>query len=297
MTDFRLKVFQTVARSRNFTQAASELHISQPAVTGHIKELEKKYGVQLFNRSRNGLELTHEGQLFMDYADEILEKYRDLEFEMNLIEHKKKGTLRVGASTTLAQYIMPSIMASFMKRFPEISLSMISGNTLQIEEAVCEKKVDIGMIEGCGHKSEFNYSLFSMDELVLVTPVSTHCPDEITLDELRKIPLVLRENGSGTLDVIENILTSHSVRLSDLNIRIQLGSTESIKRFIRESGDFAIISIAALNEELRNNILKVIEITGISFCREFNFIKRSGAQDRIVEIFQEFASMTNKKKL
>lgn len=297
MSDFRFKVFQAVVLNGNFTKAAAELHISQPAVTGHIKELEKQYGVQLFNRSWNRFELTSEGRVFKVYVDDILKKYRELEFEMNLIEHKNKGTLSIGASTTISQYILPNIIASFMRRFPDINLSMISGNTLHIEEAVLNGKVDIGMIEGCGHKSGFNYSLFAKDELVLVTNSSNKCAEEISLEELKSLPLVLRENGSGTLDVIEDVLASHWVKLSDLNIKLQLGSTESIKRFISESGDYAIISIAALDDELRRNKFKVVEINDLRFYREFSFIIPSGTQDRIVGLFQEFSSLVYKKKL
>lgn len=297
MNDFRLTVFLAVAKNLSFTKAANELHISQPAISQHIHELERTYNTQLFKRTKNTIVLTVEGEIFLSYAEEIHKKYRDLQFEINLSTQQNSGKLTFGASSTIAQYILPEIMAKFMKRFPGIELSLIMGNSDQIETMVYNRKVDFGMVEGYGHKKEFNYTTFAKDELVLITSSKNKNKDEITLEELKKLPLVLRENGSGTLAVIQNELKNHNIKLSDLNLIMQLGSSESIKRFVGIENTYAIISITAIFEELIRNNLRIIEIKDLELKRDFSFISLAGVQNKLAEKFYQFATLTHNKKL
>lgn len=297
MDDFRLDVFVAVAQNQSFTKAANELHISQPAVSQHIRELEGLYGVQLFERSKNSVTLTKQGEVFYSYAIEILGKYRELRFEMNLMGQHDIGSLSVAASTTISQYVLPGIMAEFMARFPDIKLSLVSGNSDFVEQMVQENRVDLGLVEGGDKKTDFSYSVFARDELVLITSTKNKCPDEVTIDELRRLPLVLRENGSGTLGVIQKYLKELGFKLSDLNVQIQLGSTESIKRFITNGNYYAIVSIAAITHEVESNIFRVVEVDGSRIFRNFSFITRSGQQNRLSDKFAAFAVMYHKKKL
>ncbi|MFI3295994.1 MAG: LysR family transcriptional regulator [Rikenellaceae bacterium] len=133
MNDFRLSVFLSVTSNLSFTKAALELNISQPAISKHISELESQYGVQLFVREGNKIKLTKNGELFLEHAKAINAKYKELEFEMNLVSQNDKGELTIGASTTIAQYVLPSIISKFMSRFPQIKLSLVTGNSQQIE--------------------------------------------------------------------------------------------------------------------------------------------------------------------
>lgn len=297
MNDFRLTVFLSVVKNKSFTKASNELHISQPAISQNIKEIEKLYNVRLFERNRNTISLTPQGEIFLNFAIEIHNKYQELEFEINLTNQQSQGTLTIGASTTISQYVLPPIMAKFMKRFPAIELSLISGNSDQIEQAVYNREVDFGLIEGFGHKKEFSYSLFAKDELVLITSPKNKSKEEITLEELKFLPLILRENGSGTLAVIQNILKNHNIKLSDLNILMQLGSSESIKRLIELNNSYAIISIAAILDELKENKLKIIDIKDLSINREFSSIFLSGVRNKLAEKFLQFARLTHKQKL
>ncbi|MBE9488408.1 MAG: LysR family transcriptional regulator, partial [Bacteroidetes bacterium] len=217
MNDFRLKVFLSVANNLSFTKAGNELHISQPAISQHIKELENLYNIQLFERTKNTISLTPQGKTFLSYAIEIDSKYQELEFEINIMAQKNSGKLSIGASTTISQYLLPSIIAKYMARFPEIQLSVLSGNSEQIEELLLEHKVDLGIIEGGEHKKEFNYSVFAKDELVLLTSSKNKVKEEVSLDELKALPLVLRENGSGTLAEIIKALKSKNIKNTELN--------------------------------------------------------------------------------
>lgn len=287
--DFRLKAFVSVARNLNFTKAAKELNISQPAVSKHIQELESVYGIQLFERMGSKIALTTAGTAFLRHADSIIESYRSLKLEMNLMAGTFSGTLRVGASTTIAQYVLPQIIARFIVRFPDIRLTLLNGNSEQIEHALNKHDIDIGLVEGSSRHQGLRYAHFAKDELVMVTGVQNRIADEISVEELARLPLVLREAGSGTLEVIERALAIHDLRLSQMNIMLQLGSTESIKSFLLNCPSAcAIISIAALTRELTENKLKVVEVDDLRLEREFAFVTAMGQQNDIVDKFMQF---------
>lgn len=289
--DFRLNVFISVARNLNFTRAADELHISQPAITRHIQELEATYKTQLFERSRGKISLTPSGKIFLKHAEAIIESYKALKLEMNLLNGNFTGELRVGASTTIAQYMLPPVLAKFISMYPDIHLSVITGNTQQIEEALEEHKIDIGLIEGNQRKQTLKYIPFKKDELVLITNCKNNTADEITLEELTRLPLVLRETGSGTLNVIEEALATRGIKMESMNILFQLGNTESIKLFLENNKSiYAIVSIAAVAKELVHNILKIVDITDLEFQREFAFVVAMGSQNEIQNTFMRFLS-------
>lgn len=287
--DFRLSVFISVARNLNFTRAAEELHISQPAISRHIQELETVYKIQLFERLRGKISLTPSGKVFLKHAESILESYKALRFEMNLLNGNFTGELRVGASTTIAQYVLPSVLAKFISMYPDVHLSVITGNTKQIEEALEEHRIDIGLIEGNHRKHTLRYIALKKDELVLITNSRNKTAEEITLEELTHLPLVLRETGSGTLDVIEEILATHGKKIDEMNILFQLGSTESIKLFLENNKSaFAIVSIAAVTKELIHNTLKVVDLKDLEFQREFAFVMNPNPLNEIQNSFIRF---------
>ena len=292
MNDFRIVVFLSVARNLSFTKASKELYISQPAISNHINEVENLYGIQLFERINNKVVLTSQGQVFLQCAEEIHRQYRELEFEMNLLTQKDTGKLMIGASTTIAQYLLPIIMSKFMSSFPDIKLFLITGNTEYIERLILDHKVDMGIVEGVSHKKEFKYALFAQDELVLVTSTKHKTREEISFDELKTLPIVLRESGSGTLEVIQKLLKSRGLKLTDLNVVVQLGSTEAIKRFVIAGDSYAIVSVSAVVDELRRGELTVVEIVETRIEREFSFIRLCGSKNRLVDKFMQFALST-----
>lgn len=296
MNDFRIVVFLSVARNLSFTKASNELYISQPAISKHISEIENLYGIQLFERANNKVSLTIQGHTFLKFAEEIHRQYGELEFEMNLLTQNHTGKLTIGASTTIAQYLLPMIMSKFMSRFPDIKLFLVTGNTEYIENLILDHKIDMGIVEGASHKKEFKYSLFAQDELVLITS-SKNKKEEVSLDELKTLPIVLRESGSGTLEVIQKLLKSRDIKLTNLNIIMQLGSTEAIKRFVMTGESYAIISIAAVVDELQRGELTVVEINETRIEREFSFITLNGSQNRLVDKFMQFALSTYNKML
>lgn len=144
MDDFRLRVFITAAKTLNFTKCAEQLFISQPAVSKHIGELESRYKVQLFERSGSRLALTEAGRVMLEHAERIADGYRRLQYEMDLFTDRLGGELKVGASTTIAQYVLPQVLARFTARFPEVKVSLASGNSEQVEAALARHDTDLG---------------------------------------------------------------------------------------------------------------------------------------------------------
>lgn len=240
--DFRLKTFVSVARNRSFTRAAFELFITQPAVTRHIQELESQYGTTLIERTRGSVSLTKAGEVMLFHAEKILDSYRKMQFDLNLLTGNFSGELRLGASTTIAQYVLPPFLARFSGRHPEIRTSLITGNTEQMEAALLDHTI------------------------------------------------VLRESGSGTLEVIEKRLADQHIKLASLNTIMQLGSTESIKSFLANYDCVAILSIQSVTRELLSDTLKVIDINGVEFEREFSFATLQGAQPTMADNFIHFTT-------
>ena len=149
--DFRLKVFYTVAQRLSFTKAAHELYITQPAVTKHIKELEQQLNIQLFKRNGNNIALTIAGKVLVQYAEKIFQTYTELETELAQLNNMEAGTLHIGASTTVAQTILPKILALFKKTYPDVTFNFIQGNTDYISQLILDEKIDIAIVEGSAH--------------------------------------------------------------------------------------------------------------------------------------------------
>lgn len=290
MFDYRLKVFHTVASRLSFTKASEELHISQPAVTKHIKEIEVQLSTKLFDRKGTSIQLTQSGKILFEYAEKIRNIYRDLEFEINQVNQQHKGKLIIGASTTVAQYILPEILAKFNAYYKDIKIELLTGNTEAISSLLKDEKIDLGIIEGESQSSYFDYKAFKPDEIVL-TAKSDHplAHKTINVKDLCQLNLIFREQGSGTLEFIQNRLKEKDININELNTVIQLGSSESIKNYLLHSDCMAFLSISTILNELKNNILTVIDIKNFSIERDFHFILPKGGQSELIELFLRFA--------
>ena len=296
MSDFRLKVFQSVAKNLSFTKASQELFVSQPAITKHIQELETCYQTRLFDRQGSKISLTEAGELLLKHSEKILDDYKQLESEMPLLHDEYIGELKLGASTTIAQYVLPPLLANFITKFPQINLSLINGNSRGVEVALQEHRIDLGLVEGIFRLPNLKYTAFLQDELVAVVHMRSKLAvaDEILPEELPNIPLVLRERGSGTLDVFERALLQYNLKLSSLNVLMYLGSTESIKLFLEHTDCMGIVSIRSVHKELVADTLRVVEIKGMPMQREFNFVQLQGQEGGLSQVFMRFAGHHSK---
>jgi DNA-binding transcriptional LysR family regulator len=291
MSDFRLRVFYTVAKRLSFTRASAELFITQPAVTKHIHELEDQYKAKLFERKGNRINLTGAGKLLLSQAEKIFELYRDVEFEINALTKRKEGLLQIGTSTTIAQYIVAPLLARFRNKFPDVQLSLITGNTGQIEKALLEKEIEIAIIEGYSKNTEISYHEFLKDEIVLVCSSQHPLANRNTLkiEELKGIKFILREQGSGTLEVIDHALKKAGINPSTLPVEIRLGNTESIKSYLLNAPCVAFLSVHAVVEELKRGELKVIDVENLAIERSFYIITLQGKITGLADLFFHFS--------
>jgi DNA-binding transcriptional LysR family regulator len=238
----------------------------------------------------NRITLTPAGELLLKHSEKIVMDYAKMEFDMNALRQKFSGELRIGASTTIAQYVLPEILAAFIKRYPQIEVITVSGNSHDVEAELISGKIDIGMVEGIIRQPQIKYSAFMKDELVAI--VNSENPlaerSKVSIEELRSIPLVLRERGSGSLDIIEDFFKRMKISLSDLNIVMYLGTTEGIKHFVEKSDCMGIVSVRSVSRELLMGCYKLIDIANIRLERHFAFAERRGEQGRIQKIFKQF---------
>ena len=271
MPDFRLRVFQTVARHLSFTKAAQELFITQPAVTKHIRELERSYEQRLFERRGNHIVLTEAGQALFTHANAIAQLDEQLTEALQGLRGGEGGRLRLGASTTLSQYVVPRLLPSFQARYPSSQLTLLNGNSEHIAEALLRGEIDLALVEGRSKSRDLHYELFLEDELVVVRRARSRTEvSPLPLADLLRQPLVLRERGSGTLEVLEHALRLRQVKLAELHVAFQLESTEAIKTYL-EAAPAAVgfISRQAVVKEVAAGLLEIVPIPELTLSRHF----------------------------
>jgi len=289
--DFRLQVFHTVAQRLNFTRAAKELYITQPAVTKHIQELEQHFKVKLFERNGTHIRLAPAGKRLLEHTEALFAVYRNLEFDMSSFTQEHGGRLMLGGSMTAAPYIIPPILAEFHSRYADVEVSLMSGNTQQIEQALERNEIDLGIVEGHSRNSSIRYTEFMRDEIVLVAnpahPLARR--SSIRPEELTRIPLLLREPGSGSLEVLAYALKGVGLKLSQLQREMQLDSTEMIKSYLLQAPVMAFLSVHAVTRELRDNECMIVDVKGLSIERNFYFARLQGDTQALPELFMRFA--------
>ena len=226
----------------------------------------------------------------LDHACKIINAYQNLDFDMKKLTEKSGGELRIGASTTISQYVLPELIADFRKQYPDIRLTLLSGNSHEIEDALATGRIDLGMVEGIKRQPIFKYTPFMKDELVAFVHCSNPLAqqEEISQDLLKQTPIVLRELGSGTLDVIQKALQENGIALSDLNIEMNLGTTEDIKHFVEHSQCMGIISIRAIYKSIYEQVFKVLEVENLKMEREFQFVEKRGETAKLQQTFKRF---------
>jgi DNA-binding transcriptional LysR family regulator len=262
MADRRLQVFHAVAKHLSFTKAAETLFMTQPAVTFQIKQLEEQFNVRLFERGHGQIELTDAGRVVLDYAERILVLSTELDARMKDLTGKVAGLLLVGASMTIADYLLPQVLGEFKARFPGVVPRLLVANSETIQNQVAEHSLDVGFIEGDSLLPSLVTELCCEDELRLVCAPSHALARHraITPDMLLQHPYVSREPGSGTREVADHYLQKAGISPDSLQPVMELGSPEALKGLVSTGYGFAIMSRATVAKETRLG-----ELVGIPF--------------------------------
>jgi DNA-binding transcriptional LysR family regulator len=272
LDNFRLVVFRTVAEQRSFRKAAEELYLTQPAVSLQIKALEEDIGVQLFDRTGAQIALTEAGKVLLGYSQQANALFVQAEHEIAALSGDHAGQLALGASTTIAQYVLPRLLGEYCKEHPRVHPTLISGNTEQIVEAVEKQKIELGFIEGPARSREVKIEPFLEDELVLIASTAHEWAERasISVSDLCSAPLLMRERGSGTRRVIEMALERHGIKRNSMHIVMELDSTEAIKSAVEAGLGVGFVSRCAIAKDLRlGTNFKIVAIDGLQIKREF----------------------------
>jgi DNA-binding transcriptional LysR family regulator len=262
MADRRLQVFHAVAKHRSFTKAAETLFMTQPAVTFQVKQLEEQYNVRLFERGHGQISLTDAGRTVFEYAERILGLSAELDARMKDLTGHMTGVLMIGASMTIADYLLPRVLGEFKARFPGVVPRLLVANSETVQSQVAEHSLDIGFIEGESLLPSLVTEVCCEDELQLVCAPSHPLAGRkaVTPDMLAQHAYVSREPGSGTREVADRYLQKAGIAPESLHPVMELGSPEALKGLVGTGYGFAIMSRATVAKETR-----IGELVGIPF--------------------------------
>jgi DNA-binding transcriptional LysR family regulator len=282
MISFAHRVFMEVAANLSFSKAAQVLFVTQPAISKHIKALEDQYKVPLFERKGNSILLTEAGKRLNEYLLQATEIQRKIEYDLSVLSNVSQaaGHLRLGASTTIALYILPPILSGFQREYANVHIQLVNRNSEYILNALLNHEVDIGIIEVDNKLTTVSYKPFMSDEVIPVCSVKSPLAGKsLTLKQLLKTPVALRERGSGTLNALLKALSDHHIRPADLNVKIRLGGTEALKNFLLADQCLGFMPKPSIIRQLAEGDLVEVPIEGLKITRDFYFIRRKGTED------------------
>ena len=262
MADRRLQVFHAVAKQLSFTKAAEVLFMTQPAVTFQVKQLEEHFNTRLFERSHGKISLTPAGELALDFAERILNLSGEMEARISELTGQISGPLLIGASTTIAEYMLPRLLGEFKQRHPETHARLTVANSETIENKVADHTLDLGLIESPSHHPNLVTEVCCEDELVMICAPFSDLAKLHTVDPklVASHPYISRESGSGTRECIDDFFKSNGVCLDELNLVMELGSREAIKGAVAAGLGVAVVSSTTVLKELKLGELVAIPL-------------------------------------
>jgi LysR family transcriptional regulator, transcriptional activator of the cysJI operon len=280
LENFRLKVFRAVAEHLSFRKAGEALYLTQPAVTLQIKALEEELATKLFERSASGVQVTEAGKVLLQYAERMHQLADEAESRLAALKGETAGELVVGASTTIAQYVLPAILADFSWAYPAIRLQVFSENTEHVAEAVANGRFGLGLIEGPPKRRDLKVQPWFDDELLLVVPAGHEWAGlgVISPEALVGAPLVMRELGSGSRHVVENGLQKAGLRLGSLRIVMELDSTEAILSCIEAGLGVGFVSEWALVRRIDTHRVATLRLSSGRMCRSLALLSAQGPE-------------------
>ena len=290
MADRRLQVFYTVARLLSFTRASETLHMTQPAVTFQIRALEDYFNTKLFHRTGNKIALTRVGEEVFSYAEQILGLYKQMDNAVRNRTGDNIGVLLIGASTTIGEYKIPRLLGEFQKHFSDGKLRLKVSNTVGIVHMLDTNDIDIGIVEGPVNNKNLVVKVCWRDQLMVICSPNHELADaqSIKIEQVQPYPIIVREEGSGTQQVISDYMEQHGLSLGDLQTTLELGSPESIKSAVNAGLGISIISETTLAKELKLGTLRAIPLDP-PLLRPFSIVyKRQQFRLRAMQEFLDF---------
>ncbi|HEB94640.1 MAG TPA: LysR family transcriptional regulator [Gammaproteobacteria bacterium] len=294
MADRRLRVFYSVARLLSFTKAADSLHMTQPAVTFQVRQLEDYFNTRLFDRTHNKISLTEAGARVYAYAEKIFHLYDEMENAVRELTGEISGVLILGASTTVAEYMLPALLGDFKAKHPDVNIRLKVSNTDGIVSMVENNIIDLGVVEAPVLNKNLAVEECRTDRLVAITPPGHVLAkgDTVPVKAILDYPFICREEGSGTREVINEYLKQAGVDPVQLNVIMELGSLEAIKGAVEAGIGVSIVSRVTLAKEIKLGSLEVLELD-TPLERPFSFVHqkhkfRQCAMDELLEFARNY---------
>ncbi len=287
----QLEGFVKVAELGSFSKAAEALFLTQPTISEHIRALEEELGVRLLDRLSRGAVPTKAGQLLLSYAQRMLQLQRDARQALEQFQGRMSGELVVGASTIPGEYVLPPLIGRFKEKYPDISISLLIGDTRQALDWLLEGKVEVAVVGAEIPQRVLEYWELMPDELVMVVPSGHpwHRKKTVTLDEVRTEPLIVRERGSGSRHALERALAEVGLDLGAFRVVGEMGSTQAIKQAVKAGVGTSLISKRAVADECRANLLWCVKVKDLRFSRFFYLaIHRGRTRSPLAEAFRAF---------
>lgn len=282
-----IKTFITVVEVKNFTKAAEQLNLSQPSVSNHIKNLENYFGVTLIDRSikQKSISITERGYILYKRSKEILSLLETTYMEIQNKSDSIKGSIKIGASFTIGEYILPNFLTNFTKKYPDIDIEVVIENTSSICNELKDMMLDIGLIEGTSSSSNFEQEYFFRDEMVLALPYDNNTIEEnICFKDLENQRWVVREEGSGTREFLNMFLGVNEITPQNIMI---LGSNYAVKEAVKNNLGITIISKLVTEPAVKNKEIKSINL-GKNYIRHFSYIlPKHITKTKAIKIFLE----------
>ncbi|MBI5893466.1 MAG: LysR family transcriptional regulator [Deltaproteobacteria bacterium] len=266
-----LEIFCKVVEERGFSKAASALFLTQPTISSHIKTLEDEIGIKLLDRLGRDVVPTKAGEVLYKYAREIVNLKTNAIQALNEFKGAVKGKLVIGGSTIPGEYILPEYIAGFKKTHPDITVTLKIGDTQDIIDMVLNGSVEMGVVGSKTNDKRSECKEFLKDELVLIVSDKhfKNIKGKIDKKDLKNLPIIIREQGSGSRKTIEEIFKRHGIDIEDLNIVAEFGSTEAVKQAVKSGIGVSFVSSFAVKSEIQNKTLKAIPIKDFNITRHF----------------------------
>ncbi len=284
--DQRLEVFLKVVEKKNFSKAAEELHMTQPAVSQYIRSLEETTGVKLLERTNKYVRLNKAGEIVYHHTLEIKELYAKMNHLLDDLTNKASGSIAIGASYTFGEYLLPRIIAEAKEQFPDIKPTVTIGNTATIAELVLSHQLDVGIVEGhFKDVMELKTEPFAKDRMVIIAQSDhplTHHNKPIEMKELLEETWILRELGSGTREATENVFEQFSMFPQSI---MNFSSTQPIKAMVEAGMGISLLSEWAIQKELHYGDIKILNVKELPYTRDFSIVTRSPFQTKALSAF------------